>query len=80
MSASFGDRNPCNSDGSTGRPAEDAGQPGTHRRGNRLGIRLEAMVTGNPHDVAVGAGRRHPETIALALDDEGRHLHCVELG
>jgi predicted GNAT family acetyltransferase len=38
------------------------------------------MRSGDEHDLAVRAGRRAAEGVALALDDERRHRDAVELG
>lgn len=42
-------------------------------------IRLQAVVAGDAHHGAARRVRRHPERVALALDDEDRHPDRVEL-
>jgi DNA-binding MarR family transcriptional regulator len=37
------------------------------------------VVAGNLHDLAALSGRRHPEAIPCALDDQGRDAHGVQL-
>jgi hypothetical protein len=55
-------------------------KPRSHRRGHGLEVRLETVVSRHLHHLASRTGRRHPEPIALALDDHRWHLHCIKLG
>src|SRR5215211_8305950 len=55
-------------------------KPGADRRGDRVAVLLQAVVALDDRDVAVRAGGRHSEAVALALDDQGRDLDGVELG
>jgi hypothetical protein len=62
------------------RLGSDAGQPLAHRRGDGFGVGLEAVVARYLDHLAQRSGRRDSEAIALALDDECRHGHRVQLG
>ena len=57
-----------------------ARKPLSYRRGDGLEVCLEVVVAGDLRHLANWARWRHPEPVALALDDEGRHRYGVELG
>ena len=58
----------------------DARQPRSHGRADRLEVALEAVIATHLHHLASRTRRRHAEPIAFALNDQGRHCHHVELG
>ena len=62
------------------RLGDDTGKPGTYRGRHGLGIGLEAVIPRHFDNIAVGAGWRDSERVALALDDERRDVDRVELG
>ena len=73
---------PAERGGEEGRADAGEGQglePVPDSRGNSLEICLEAVVAGHLHHRAVRRVRGHAERVALALHDEHRHLHGVEL-
>ena len=58
---------------------DDGRQPLPDRGGDGLDVGSEAVIARDEYDPAVRTGRRNPERIALALDDEHGHLHPLEL-
>src|SRR5690349_9787984 len=70
---------PASGEQSSAAELEDPSEPGAERRGDRL-VRAERVGAGDRHDLAALGGGRHPERVALALDDEHRDVDGVELG
>src|SRR5215218_1028492 len=58
----------------------ERGQPVADRRGDRGAVGLQPVVAVHPRDGTPGGVRRHPERVALALDDEHGDRDGVQLG
>ncbi len=54
-------------------------QPASHRRAHGFEIGLQAVIACDEHDLASRPRWGDAERIPLALDDEGRYRHGVEL-
>jgi DNA-binding transcriptional MerR regulator len=54
-------------------------EPAAHGGANRVEVGLQAVVARDPDDGAARPRWRHPEAVALALDDEHRDLDRVQL-
>src|SRR5436190_20939803 len=63
-----------------GPPAQCPLKPAAHGRPQALAVRAQAVVALQAHDLAAGPVGRHPERVALALDDQHGYLDGLELG
>ena len=63
-----------------GRLIDKAGQPRAHGGGDRSEVGPQAVVASYLNHSAPGAGWGHPEAVSLALHDQSRDLHLLELG